>query len=125
MIDVTKSIQDFLTTREEITFPVYLNSRPQEVNDCITVVGNSGAAPSLSFQRTEVISYPLINLYIRSSQYSDGFEQASLVRSALFEYTDFENGIDGCTIYGDVSPIGYDDLRRAEFLLTIKCYVKG
>lgn len=116
MVDVVKSMADYLTAHPSITYPVYQNSRPRDVDECITLVLDGGANSTFFFGYLKAFVRPMVIVYVRSKSYPDGFAQTGALVEALKSYNDIEHSIDGSRMLGNISSLGYDDQRRQELM---------
>lgn len=117
MIDVVKSMATYLTSHPSVTYKVYQNSRPRDMDECITLVLDGGANSTFYFGYPKTFIRPMVIVYVRCREYAKGFEQTSAVVEALKSYTDTENNINGARMLGNVSSLGYDDQHRNELML--------
>lgn len=118
MVDVVRAMCSFLKSRSEITFPVRIGTRPRELDDCITLVPDSGSNSTSFFQTSSDLVYPMIFVYVRSKEYQPGFDQCSNLITVLKSFRDFSIGIRGVQLIGNISSTGKDDAGRQEFLVT-------
>lgn len=117
MVDVCTSIRDYLKSHPSVDFPVYIDSRPREVNDCITLVLNGGSDSTFFFGYPKTIIKPMVAIYVRSSSYGKGYAEICKVIQVLKQYTDATNNINGVSMIGNISSLGHDDQRRSELLI--------
>lgn len=129
MVDTTKAVATFLRSSPGVTFKVFENHRPRDVDDCITVVANGGVVVDEFLGTQDIIRKNMLILYIRSSQYPKAVQQASAVAKALKAFTvtitldDFDICY-GVRPIGGLEPLGVDDLGRAEVSISYNMYVK-
>lgn len=129
MVNTVKAVAAFLREDSTVTFKVFENHRPRNVNDCITVVANGGTIIGTFMGVHDTIRKNMFIMYIRSMHYETAVQQASEVVKALqtFETSDTVEDSDifyGVRPVGGLEPLGVDDMGRAEISLTYNMYVK-
>lgn len=121
MSDIAASIATVLAG--ETVMPIYVGVVPSTIDEAIGVRLNDGAAPTTFFGQQEVIQNPLLQIYLRSSTYPKGHDDAEAIRAKLNRYVDTDSGILGVIQVGSEMHLGRNDANLHEFQLNFRVLV--
>lgn len=122
MVDIATTLQEYLNG--QIDYPVYINRRPTDVDNCVTILADGGSDTTYYFDYNSEFMYPMVILYIRTQTYEAGHDVCSQIVNLLREFSRVDEGVRGIRMLGNLSSLGVDDRNRQEFMLVYSAIVE-
>lgn len=115
MVDIATVMQEYLAGK--VSYPVYVNRRPTDVDKCVTLMLDGGSDTTYYLQYNKEFTYPMVMLYVRTLSYVEGHTVCSELVDLLRSFKREDLGIRGVRMLGNLSSLGVDDKNRQEFML--------
>ena len=121
MSDIAEVIRTAISSSVSLT--AYIGVIPATVEEGIGVRLNDGASPTTFFGQTATVSYPLLQIALRSKAYGTGHTDAKAILDKLNKYVDTATGVRGVTQVGDIIHLGRNSNNLHEFQVNFRVII--
>jgi len=81
--DIKDFIEDESTLGLVFATNLFIAQEPTSPNNCVAVFDTPGGSPQLTFDKTEIYEYPSIQVRVRNTSFTTGWDLANKIKDLL------------------------------------------